>query len=359
LVLSETAGIWSAGVEASLPANATTGANQDVSLDAVSCPSPGNCSAVGNYNDSSGNGDGLLLTETGGLWATGVQATLAANAVHSNQSVSLKSVSCASPGNCSAVGTYLDRSGTDQGLLLSQAAGAWAAGVEAALPANAATKFQAVVPGAVSCPSAGNCIVAGNYYDRSGNIQGLLLDERASRWATGIEAALPANAATTLQSVLLNSVSCLSAGNCTAVGRYIDRSGNGQGLLLTEALRLWASAVDTGLPAYAYLASVSCPSGQNHSCIGTGSYRSSSGSTQGLLMGIAVNRTPQPCRVPQLKGKTLTAAERSISSHNCSLGTIKHAASRLIKKGRVISQQPRPGRPRKNRARVNLVVSGQ
>lgn len=357
LLLTETAGAWAAGLEAVLPGNAATGTKQNVSLDAVSCPAPGTCSAVGDYNDSSGNSDGLLLTETAGRWAPGAQATVPANAAPVHQSVSVDAVSCASPRNCSAVGTYLDHSGAGQGLLLSEKAGNWAAGLELALPADAATKFQFALPSAISCPSAGNCSGVGNYYDRSQNIQGLLLTQTAGRWAAAIEADLPQNAATNQQWVLLNSVSCPLAGNCSAVGRYIDRSGNTQGLMLTEAERIWGSGVESAPSLHAYLASVSCSPGQNGNCSAVGSYESNPGSTQGLLIRVTPELTPRPCLVPKLKGKTLAAAERSLNSRNCSLGRIKHATSRTVEMGRVISQQPRPGSRRRHRARVNLVLS--
>ena len=59
---------WATGVEASLPANA--GTNPDAGfapvLGAVSCASVGNCTAVGTYEDSSRHEQGLLLTETSG-----------------------------------------------------------------------------------------------------------------------------------------------------------------------------------------------------------------------------------------------------------------------------------------------------
>ena len=58
-MLTETSGTWALGVEALLPANA--GANPDASLDSVSCVSAGNCTAVGEYEDSSGHEQGLLL----------------------------------------------------------------------------------------------------------------------------------------------------------------------------------------------------------------------------------------------------------------------------------------------------------
>src|SRR5437764_13070525 len=87
---------WATGVEASLPANA--GSIPDVALNSVSCAAAGNCSAVGKYVDSSSNVQGLLLTETAGTWATGIEASLPANAA-SNPVVFLGSVSCASAGN--------------------------------------------------------------------------------------------------------------------------------------------------------------------------------------------------------------------------------------------------------------------
>jgi serine/threonine-protein kinase len=61
--------------------------------------------------------------------------------------------------------------------------------------------------------------------------------------------------------------------------------------------------------------------------------------------------------VPKVKGKTLKAAKRAIKNHACTVGTIKHATSRTVEKGHVISQKPKPGRRLKHGAKVNLVVS--
>src|SRR2546430_2804375 len=138
------------GVAAGLPANG--GSSPSAGPTSVSCASAGNCSAVGYYYDISGHVQGLLLSETAGTWATGVEASLPANA-GSDPSASLNSVSCASAGNCGAVGYYYDSSGHEQGVLLTETAGTWATGVGASLPANAAPD-----PGAalytVSCPTA-------------------------------------------------------------------------------------------------------------------------------------------------------------------------------------------------------------
>jgi hypothetical protein len=313
LLLTETSGSWATGVEATLPANATATAAQNVSVSSVSCASAGNCTAVGRYTDSSFNTQGLLLSETAGSWATGVQATLPTNP-GSNPNVSLSSVSCASAGNCTAVGRYNISPGNYQGLLLSETAGSWATGVQATLPATA-TADQSVILSSVSCASAGNCAAVGRYDDNSG-IQGLFLTETGGSWTTGVEATLPANADSG-QEVSLNSVSCASVGNCTAIGTYFDSSFNSQGLLLTETAGSWATGVEATLPATAYssqgvsLDSVSCAPAGN--CTAVGRYFDSSENMQGLLLSSTPATPSLSVSVPSsgTAGNSISAASVS------------------------------------------------
>lgn len=63
------------------------------------------------------------------------------------------------------------------------------------------------------------------------------------------------------------------------------------------------------------------------------------------------------CAVPQVRGRTLRAAKRSLRARDCQVGRIRHAFSRRVRKGRVISQKPRPRTRLAHGARVNLVVS--
>jgi hypothetical protein len=276
---------WGFGVAASLPADAVTGTDQIVSLNSVSCPSAGNCSAVGSYLTKTGHLEGLLVSEKAGRWQPGIAPVLPANATAS-QGVSLNSVSCTSAGNCSAVGSYDDSSGSE-GLLLTETAGTWGAGVEAAVPATATVTGQYASLYSVSCPSDGNCTAVGNYHDSSGG-GALLVTESAGTWQTGVEATLPANASTTEPSAGLGSVSCSSTGNCTAIGSYIDSSGNGPGLLLTETAGVWGTGVEATLPANAAtteqfvdMASLSCVSAGN--CTAVGNYNTAH-SDDGVLL---------------------------------------------------------------------------
>jgi hypothetical protein len=113
-------------VEATLPANAGPPPYEPgVGLGSVSCASAANCTALGFYTDSSDNYQPLLLNETNGTWATGVEAIPPANAgpppVRGSPGgviVTVNALSCAPGGGCSAVGYYGDKSGHQQGLLL-------------------------------------------------------------------------------------------------------------------------------------------------------------------------------------------------------------------------------------------------
>jgi PASTA domain-containing protein/List-Bact-rpt repeat protein len=442
LLLTETAGSWGPGLEVQPPGTASAPAN--AYLYDVSCPSTGNCSAIGSYTDGSGNQEGLLVTETAGTWSPGMEAILPTNAATTQQRVSVSPPSCASAGECGTVGSYVDSSGNSEGLLLSETGGAWSPGTEAVLPANAATTNQQVVINPPSCPSAGECSAVGSYIDSSGNSEGLLLTETGGTWSTGSEPVLPANAATTTSSGGVTRLSCPSAGNCGAVGSYTDSSGNSEGLLLTETGGTWSPGVELVLPPNAAMvsdagiSSLSCPSAGE--CGGGGSYAddSSGGGDAVLLLGgsaptvkvdvlktgpgagtvssapagidcgstcsasfdagtsLTLTAIPSPgsrfkgwsgggcrgngscqvntgiseqtvaatfsllakqCVVPRLKGKTLRAAKRAIRIRSCTVGKVKHAASRKMRKGRVISQKPRAGRRLKHAAKINLVLS--
>lgn len=63
------------------------------------------------------------------------------------------------------------------------------------------------------------------------------------------------------------------------------------------------------------------------------------------------------CLVPKLKGKSLKKAKRALKAHDCSVGKIRRAFSPKVKKGRVISQRPKPHKLLRHGAKVNFTVS--
>jgi beta-lactam-binding protein with PASTA domain len=62
------------------------------------------------------------------------------------------------------------------------------------------------------------------------------------------------------------------------------------------------------------------------------------------------------CIVPKLKGKKLGAAKKALAKAHCRAGKITKKFS-TVKKGRVISQKPKPGKHLAAGAKVKLAVS--
>ena len=135
-------------------------------VDTVSCSSPGNCSAGGLYVTPA-NGDGgeaFVANETGGVWgkAEEVPGTATLNAGDGGADVA--SMSCRSTGNCSAGGEYVESSGGEQAFVVDEVNGTWGTAVEA--PGTAALNVgDGAQITAVSCGSPGNCSAMGQYSD--------------------------------------------------------------------------------------------------------------------------------------------------------------------------------------------------
>jgi hypothetical protein len=277
LILTLASGTWTP-TEVSLPAGANS--NPGANLRSVSCVAAGSCAAVGNYEDASLDFRGLLLTDNSGTWTT-TKATLPMNAA-ADPAVSLASVSCVGTLDCAAAGKYLPSGGEAQALLIGASNGSWATGTEATLPAGGVT----AQPNAISCASAGNCTAVGYYVDPMNAQHGLLLTETGGSWANGVEAPLPPGA--TNPSVL--AVSCWAPGNCGAAG-----DDGLDGLLLGESDGTW-SATDATLPSggtLGDLSAVSCPGPAI--CAAGGEYRNSStNNNEGLLVSAPASSLASP-----------------------------------------------------------------
>ncbi len=271
MLLSEADGSWEPAVRARMPAGAASSPRPE--FGALSCPSAGDCSAVGEYRDGADNEQGFLLNESAGVWGTGVEVSLPANVGPAPQVV-LNRLSCPSAGNCTAVGNYTEPSRRGwQGFLVSEAAGTWSTATTLpSLPANASPNpEEPMLMGGVSCTSVGYCTAVGSYTDSSGDLEGFIWRETAGVWGTAAEVTPPTNAASN-PGMELESLSCPSAGNCTAVGDYRDSSGPSPGLILSETSGNWNIGVQAMMPAGARssnLAQVQCASAGNCTAFGT------------------------------------------------------------------------------------------
>jgi hypothetical protein len=92
--------------------------------------------------------------------------------------------------------------------------------------------------------------------------------------------------------------------------------------------------------------------GWSGDCSGTGSCTLTMSANRAVIATFKVL-----CVVPKVKGKKFRAAKRSIRQAHCSLGKVTRAFSKSVKKGRVISQKPKPGKRLAAGFGIKLTVS--
>ena len=206
-------GTWGPVIPVSLAAGVSA------TVTSVSCASPGNCAAIGTvYTDTSSTGTDtpypIVLNETGGTWGT-PQPVAGITSGTPTQGTATTDVSCAAPGECAAVWTDSDASGYSHAYLIDESGGTWAQ----AQPVTPGTISNSL--GSISCPAPGDCTAVGGYSDGAGSGSPFVMDSSGGTWGApqevpgtdGLSSPSPASAD-------LMSVSCASAGNCVAGGSY-------------------------------------------------------------------------------------------------------------------------------------------
>ncbi len=247
---------------------------------AISCTSPGECIAVGSY--SAATTWPLVVSQSDGAWGQ-AEALPGIAALSSGLGGKLTQVSCASAGNCSAAGTYTGPGNTSFAFVADEVDGTW--GTAQALPDAASLGTQGSAISAISCPSAGNCAAVGADYATP-----FILDEVDGTW--GDPLAVPGLASLgTLANQGFDSVSCADAGDCTAIGTVANGSGVQSAVVVTETGGTWGDA--TVLPGQvptssrgSWARSVSCPAAGD--CTATGGDEPV-GNTYGVWVADEVN----------------------------------------------------------------------
>lgn len=283
---SSTAPQWHSARLASLPSGATGLPNGF--LPALSCPTAGNCSAGGAYIDKAGKVQGLVLNEVKRVWKKPTRLLPPAHA-SAAPSLTINSISCASAGNCAAVGRFVDTHSNGQSFVANEVGGVWKRAQEVTLPRGASTTVQNSQVHSVVCWSPGNCSGVGSYFDDTqpmGHAEGLEINEVRGVWGRAEQTKVPADANVNPY-VVINQVACAHAGNCVAVGSYIRNDNATEGLVITEVRGAWKSAITLELPgnASAYpgagLSEVTCASTNNCTAIGT--YTDAAGDIEGMI----------------------------------------------------------------------------
>ncbi len=255
-IMSESNGTWGSPAVIDYPSSGTP-----ARLTNVSCPSVGNCTAVGSFQDGF-NTYTFALSERNGQWGTGEQLA-------SSDFVAPNALSCWAPGYCTLIVEDVTQGSIPA--VMNQTNYVWdASPTPLSFPTYPSNNYLQ----SISCPSAGNCTAIG-----TNNVNfGIAIEERNGSWQEGTNLANPPGYASTL----LASVSCSSPGNCTAVGSASDQAPAGapvhgvpiileQGAGITESNGVWGAYSIIPNPTgetVSVLNGVSCTSPGNCTAVG-------------------------------------------------------------------------------------------
>ena len=278
-VVSQTDGTWGQAQEvAGIPAS-LGGSTAYPEVTSISCATPGNCTAVGNYASAAPNFPqlGFLVDETDGIWGQAQAIPGLASLVNGAPYETVAVVSCGAAGYCTIGGSYGNgSSGIQQAFVVNKAGGTWGNAEEvpgmAALGATQGSDIESL-----SCAAAGSC-AAGGYYGTASAGEAFVVNETGGTWGNAEE--VPGAAAlSTANNVFVTSVSCPSAGNCAATGIFDTATENEQGngvFVASETDGTWGSAepvsglTNSSTSESAWVTEVSCAAAGN--CSAGGQY---------------------------------------------------------------------------------------
>ena len=265
-VLDEVGGKWG-GIE---PVTGTsTYAMEGSTVSSISCSAPGDCSVVGTTQKGSNGQPPFTLDETNGVWGH-PEVVPGLAALSSGGTDFVISLSCASVGNCGARGTYRAQSGVTQSYLVDETHGEW--GRAFGIPGMVALDGRHIEQlNAISCGSPGNCSAGGSYGNGS-HEQAFLVNEVNGRWGTPM---LISGLAALNQGhfTSVTDISCSSAGNCGAIGTYSGAQGYVQAFALNETGGTWGGATEVGAPSFpavvgAHASVISCTASSSCAIVG-------------------------------------------------------------------------------------------
>jgi Bacterial Ig-like domain (group 3) len=259
-------------------------------IEALSCASPGNCTAGGSYVDQHNHDQVFVVSEVHGTWEkpTGIPGVTDAGG---GSFAEVRSLSCPTAGNCAAAGGYDDKNDNSHPFIAESKHGTWGKPVPLDFGSTQIELGNSFEATSVSCPTPGNC-TAGLFVSvlAPGPVPGAAADPFVVDEVNGVwHAAQAVPDAIALNDGLdggIISVSCSSPGNCLAGGFYTHDSRIT--LIATETNGVWGAGTELpgirrlvgfGSDSNAVISSVSClPSGD---CAVTGTY--DGGATDGFV----------------------------------------------------------------------------
>lgn len=262
-VVDEVNGVWGDAVE--VPGSAALNTQNQAGIDSMSCPAAGDCSAVGSYQVGISGSDtqDFVVGETNGVWGSAEEIPGLASISSSSLGLGQSFISCSSVGNCSAGGgleAVLNGGFVRFAFLADETDGVWGDAFE--VPG-----LTSLSPGesssirSISCASPGDCSAGGQYL-RNDDTLPFVVDENNGSW--GQAESIPGLARLDVgDNATFGSISCTSPGDCGAGGVYTGKAKQLNVYVTNETNGVWSSAIEVSIANFnagegSSLMSVSC-----------------------------------------------------------------------------------------------------
>jgi hypothetical protein len=295
---------------------------RSTALEGVACRSSTDCTAVGVYVDLTGSERSLSFSWNGTAWAS-LTTPVPGGSLASH----LSGVSCV-PGSCTAVGRFVDSGGVKSALAMSWNGTTWSIASTPAVSGATGVSLQDV-----SCTSTTLCKAVG-IYEGAGTTHGFALYWNGSAWTV---ATLPAEPTGAIGSALTD-ISCIAATFCSTVGTYRDASDVVHGLNLRWTSGTSWSTISVPSPdesRWTKLFDVHCTSAA--ACVAVGESGDEAGHRQGFVInGTGTAWTKHPAIEPEKTAEWSLRSVVCISGSGCmAIGDHldKWATNRIISLG--------------------------
>ena len=290
-VVTMTGGVWGAadpvvfapGVESATP---------DAQVDSVTCTAPGECVAGGRFADAGGGIQAFVMAMTGGVWGTATPVTYSVPQ-DATPFARVSSVSCVATGACVAGGLFTDGAGNERAYVVTMTGGVWGTATPVAFPPGIENAIPDARTTAVECAAPGECVAGGTFRDVAAGNEAFVVTMTGGVWGTAIPLTYVGGQNATPQAYL-ESAACGAVGECVAGGSFTDAAGDQQAFVVTMTGGVWGTATPLtyvgGQNAAPddYVASVSCA--RAGECVAVGQYVDPAGGRRAFAMTMSAFR---------------------------------------------------------------------
>ena len=266
-------------------------ANTYSKFEAVSCASAGNCTAVGKFYNADNGSEAFTMTSTNGVWGQATPAVFESGVQSAVPDAQFKVVSCASAGNCTAAGHFKPVTGGQMAFTMTSTNGVWGQATPAQFDHGVQNPSPYSSFNSVSCASDGNCTAAGYFKNENGGFEAFTLTRSGGQWgqATPAVFATGVEQSPTYPNAGFYAVSCAPGGNCAAVGYFSNAADKTEAMTMMLSGGVWGRATPAEFASDVQnvdpSASFAAVScASAGNCTATGNFKNAAGKTEAMTM---------------------------------------------------------------------------